>query len=230
MHSIVRGLVIRAVDYKESDRILTVLTDRLGKVTVSARGARRKGSRLAPAVQLFAYSEMTLFAYGGRFRLDEAETLEQFSGLRRDLDNAALAAYIAEVLGTEAEEAVSHPDVMRLALNSLYALAQGGRERWRVKAAFELRYAALSGYAPDDAALQKGLQGQALDCARYILGCDLKRILSFPPPEEGQRRELCAFAEHYLLSRLERGFQTLDFYHSLSALPAGAPVDMGAKK
>ena len=230
MHSIVRGLVIRAVDYKESDRILTVLTDRLGKVTVSARGARRKGSRLAPAVQLFAYSEMTLFAYGGRFRLDEAETLEQFSGLRRDLDSTALASYFAEVLSTEAEEAAPHPDVMRLALNSLYALARGGWELWRVKAAFELRYAALSGYAPDDSALRMELEDQALECARYILGCDLKRLLSFSLQGEENRRSLCAFTEEYLLSRLERGFRTLDFYHSVAALPLAAPADMGVVK
>ena len=173
---------------------------------------------------------MTLFAYGGRFRLDEAETLEQFSGLRRDLDSTALASYFAEVLGTEAEEAVSHPDVMRLALNSLYALAQGGRERWRVKAAFELRYAALSGYAPDETALERGLEGQALACARYILGCDLKRILSFPLQDEQARRSLCAFTEDYLLSRLERGFQTLDFYHSLAALPQGVSANTGVEK
>lgn len=214
MHAVVDGLVIRSVDYKESDKILTVLTDRLGKLTVSARGARRRTSRLLPAVQLFAYSEMTLFEYNGRYRLDEAETREQFAGLRRDLDSSALAAYLAEVLGTEAEGAPLQPGVLRLALNSLYALSQGVGERWQVKAAFELRYAALSGYAPDGKTLAGALDGPAQAAAGYILGCDLKKILSFSLAGES-RAMLCDFTERYLLSRLERGFSTLDFYKKL---------------
>ena len=217
MHAVVGGLVIRSVNYRESDKILTVLTDRLGKLTVSARGARRRGSRLLPAVQLFAYSEMTLFEYNGRYRLDEAETREQFAGLRHDLDSTALASYLAEVLGTEAEGDPLQPGVMRLSLNSLYALSQSVAERWKVKAAFELRYAALSGYAPDSRTLSQALDEPALRAARYILSCDLKKILSFSLDGES-RAVLCDFTKKYLLSRLERGFSTLDFYHKLGDL------------
>ncbi len=217
MHTVVNGLVLRSVDYRESDKILTVLTDRMGLLTVSARGARRKKSPLLPAVQLFCYSEMTLFEYGGRLRLDDAEPKEQFSGLSRDLDAMSLAAYFAEVLATEAEGAPLQPDVLRLALNSLYALSRGLSERWKIKAAFELRYAALSGYAPDEKTLRGALGERALCCAQYILTCELRRILAFSL--EGKcREELCGFCEKYLLSRLERGFKTLDFYRSLGEL------------
>lgn len=38
-----QGLVLREVRYKEADKILTVLTQHEGKVTVRARGALRKG-------------------------------------------------------------------------------------------------------------------------------------------------------------------------------------------
>ena len=149
MFQIVRGLVIRSVDYKEADKILTVLTGEYGKLTVAARGAKRKGSRVSAASQLFAYSEMTLFVHNGRFQLNEATMLEQFSGIDKDIETLALASYLAEVLGCEAEQGQGNPAVLRLALNSLYALAKGMYPRRRVKAAFELRYCALSGYAPD---------------------------------------------------------------------------------
>ena len=42
MHCTTKALVLRGVDYKESDRILTLLTRDMGKVTVSARGCRKK--------------------------------------------------------------------------------------------------------------------------------------------------------------------------------------------
>ena len=149
MYQTVRGLIIRSVDYKEADKILTVLTDTRGCLTVKARGVRRKGSRLKAACQLFAFSQMTLYEQKGRATLHEAEVLESFAGLQTDIVKMALASYFAEVLGTEAEDAPTDTDIQRLALNCLYALANGLCEPSVVKAAFELRYMQLSGYAPD---------------------------------------------------------------------------------
>ncbi|MBR5537362.1 MAG: DNA repair protein RecO [Clostridia bacterium] len=149
MYQTVRGLIIRSVDYKEADKILTVLTDTRGCLTVKARGVRRKGSRLKAAAQLFAYSQMTLYEQNGRATLHEAQVLEAFSGLQTDIVKMALASYFAEVLGTEAEDAPTDTDIQRLALNCLYALANDLCEPSVVKAAFELRYMRLAGYAPD---------------------------------------------------------------------------------
>ena len=70
-----RGLVLREVRYKESDKILTVLTQHEGKVTVRARGALRKGSRITAATQLLTYSDMTIFENRGRRTLNEASTV-----------------------------------------------------------------------------------------------------------------------------------------------------------
>ena len=40
------GLVLRETDTRDADKILTVLTPDRGRLSVIARGARRKGSRL----------------------------------------------------------------------------------------------------------------------------------------------------------------------------------------
>ena len=47
MFKTVNALVLREVRYKEADRILTLLTDTDGKITVKARGALRKSSKTA---------------------------------------------------------------------------------------------------------------------------------------------------------------------------------------
>ena len=73
-----RGLVLRSVRYKEADRILTVLTEAAGKLTVKARGALRKGSKMAAASQDLCWSEFTLFGNRGKWTADEGSTLEQF--------------------------------------------------------------------------------------------------------------------------------------------------------
>ena len=70
MYVSTRGLVIRSVPYRDADRILTVLSDKLGRITVRARGAVRKNSTLSSACQLFCCSDMVLFEKDGRYTLN----------------------------------------------------------------------------------------------------------------------------------------------------------------
>ena len=90
-----QGIVLRETNYKEADKILTVLTRDWGKRTVKARGCRRKNSKLTAASQLLVYSELTLSERGEFTTLTEADPLEQFWSVRQDLETLALASYFA---------------------------------------------------------------------------------------------------------------------------------------
>lgn len=149
MFSTVKGLVLREVRYKEADRILTLLTAEQGKITVKARGALRKGSRLGGASQSLCYSEFTLFGNRGRWTADEGSSIEQFLGLREDISQLALGAYFAELLDTVCAEEVPAQPALQLALNALYALSRGLYGAEHVKAVFELRLMCLEGFEPE---------------------------------------------------------------------------------
>jgi DNA repair protein RecO (recombination protein O) len=142
-----KGLVLREVVYKETSKILTVLTPDEGRITVSAKGARRKGSRIAAATQLFAFSDMTLIDNRDRWTLTEAQCIESFSGLSDELERAALGAYFCELLEAVSDEA-PNPEILSLGLNALYALGQEKKPEAIVKAAFELRLMCHAGFAP----------------------------------------------------------------------------------
>ncbi len=144
-----KGLVLREVRYKEADRILTLLTAESGKLTVKARGALRKGSRMAAASQALCYSEFTLFGNRGRWTADEGSTIEQFLGLRDDISQLALGAYFAEMLDTVCQEEAPAGPALQLALNALYALSRGIYGPEHVKAVFELRLMCLEGFQPE---------------------------------------------------------------------------------
>lgn len=148
MYITTTGLVLRETEYRETSKILTVFTAETGKITVSVKGARRRGSKLAAAAQLLAYSEMTLFSGGGRWTLTEARSLEQFRGLRDDVALLALGSYFAELMETLAPEEQAEPEMLALGLNALYVLASGKKQPTLVKAAFELRLMELAGLAP----------------------------------------------------------------------------------
>ena len=255
-----QALVLREVQYKESDKILTVLTREAGKVTVKARGCRRKGSRMAAACQLLAYSEMTLFEYRDHYTLNEAEPLELFWGVRSDVEKLALGSYFAEVLENLAGEGVADPALLSLILNSLYALDKLNKPLGLVKSAFELKLMALSGYEPlldacavcgtpepedprfqlTDGVLHCGccrpeagegasvpLSKGVLSAMRHVIYGDPKRLFSFALGREELER-MGRICERFLVTQLDRGFRTLDFYKTL-AVPA-CPPEGGAER
>ena len=148
MYVTTHALVLRCADYKESSRMLTLLTESEGKLSVSAKGVRRKNSRLAAAAQPYAYSEVTLGGSAGRWYLAEGNAVELFPGISSDLERLALAAYFAELLEAVCREEFAEPELLRLALNTFFALSQGKKSPGLIKAAFELRLMCALGYAP----------------------------------------------------------------------------------
>lgn len=238
------GLVLRETQTKEADKILTVLTPDLGKISVIARGARRKGSRIAAVCQLLAYSEMTLYERGNWHYLDEGSTIELFDGVRQDLEKLCLASYFAEL--TECiSDSTAAPQVLSLLLNALYALSSLPRDPLLVKTAFEWRLMALSGFEPlvDSCAIcgraevekpmldvlqgvlhcascrEKGglsmpLTAGSVAALRYILYCEAKKLYNFRV-EKHTLRQLSHAAEVFVTTQLERSFRTLDYYKSI---------------
>ena len=75
-----KGLILRNTQYKDNDKLLEVLTGTMGRITVKARGVRRKNSPLRSGCQLLCYSELTLFEKNGFYTVNEAEPLEMFMG------------------------------------------------------------------------------------------------------------------------------------------------------
>ncbi|MBE6949151.1 MAG: DNA repair protein RecO [Ruminococcaceae bacterium] len=247
MYITTTGLVLRETEYKESSRILTVLTSTEGKLTVSARGAKRRGSKTAASTQLLAFSEMTLYkGRDNKWTLTEARSLELFDGIRDELELLSLGSYFAEVMESVSDEDSPSPEILSLGLNSLYALSRRLKSAEMVKAAFELRMMCLAGYEPileaccvcGNSEPEKGyldlvggiiscakcsgfgelmtpLRGGALQAARYIIQSEPKKIFSFTLDDDALH-ELGYACENYLLTQMDRGFRTLEFYKSVN--------------
>ena len=111
MYMTTKALVLRTVDYRDADKILTLLTEEQGKLTASARGCRRKGSVTAAGCQLLCWSELVLYERNNRWFVKEAATLRQFRGVRDDLERLALACYFAEVTQLLAVEGERSPEL-----------------------------------------------------------------------------------------------------------------------
>jgi len=245
MYLTIRGLVLRVVNYNDTDALLTVLTHSNGKLTIKARGLRRKNSPLAAPCQLLAYNEFVLFENKGFYTINEARCIELFSELQRDICKLSLGTYFAQVAEVLSQEDMPNPELLSLLLNCLYAVAKLGVLEKKVKAVFELRSACIAGFAPDlsgcracgkasadyfdiscgqlecsacrnyaEGGIRMPINPGALQAMHYVCSCDSKKLFLFQIGEDSLDL-LSNIAESYLVSQLERGFPTLDFYKTL---------------
>ena len=244
MYLTIRAIVLRVTDYNDRDALLTVLSRDHGKLTIKARGLRRKNSPLVAPCQLLAFGEFTLFEYKGQYTINEAHSLELFSPLRRDLTKLSLGTYFAQAAEVVSQEDMPNPELQSLLLNCLFALSRLDEPEAKVKAVFELRAACLAGYMPDlfgchncgnqnpdrfdisegllechncrtvGGGIRMPVTPGVLEAMRYICLCEPKKLLSFNIGAENLLL-LANLSEAYLTTQLERGFSTLDFYKSL---------------
>lgn len=93
------GIVIRSMDYGEGNKIITLCTEKSGKVGVLVRGAKKIKSRHAALTQPFTYGEYVFFRNGtGLGTLNAGEIIESHHLLREDLLKAAYSSYACELL------------------------------------------------------------------------------------------------------------------------------------
>ena len=243
--TVINGVVLRAVDTKESDKVLTILTP-AGKLPVMAKGARSRKSRVTACTQFLAYSELTLSESRGWQYLSEGNTIELFQGVRQDIALFSLASYFAELTEAVALEGVESGEILSLLLNALYALGSLKKPPALVKAAFELKLMGLTGFepladacaycgnpAPEDPMLDvregviccrgcgKGERGLAMPLSPGALAA-MRKVLYGDAKrlygfslEERDLKRLGDASETYVHAMLERGFKTLDFYKGI---------------
>ena len=231
MFKTIEALILRETRWKESDRILTALTAKEGKLTLAAHGALSRKSRMAAATQMLTWSEFTVFEKEGRHTVREAVVKEGFEGLRTDLKRFSLATFFADCLEQFAAEGEPEAQLLQLGLNSLWALSRGAENPGKVEAAFLFRLMSLEGYAPlvDSVenpvldfyagAVTSGgrgipLPGGSLPALQHILNAPPRKLLQFSlcPEDEAVLTEA---AETWFLRCADRHFDTLDYYHKI---------------
>ncbi len=90
------ALVLRSADYRENDRIVTLLTAERGKLSATMRGVRKAGAKLHFASQPFCFAEYVFAEKGGRYTVTAASLHDGFYGLREDIAALYGAACVAQ--------------------------------------------------------------------------------------------------------------------------------------
>ena len=116
------GIIIGESNMGDYDKMLTMLTPGVGKISCVAKGARRPKSALLAGSQFLCFGEYLLYQGTSTYHINSCETIEMFYNLRIDLDKLKYATYITKIIYDVTNENENSYNILQLYLNTLYTI------------------------------------------------------------------------------------------------------------
>ena len=146
---VVDAIVLKHVDYADSDRIITAFSLERGRIEGRARGVRKSSKRFAGRLDLFTRGQVTIREGRGAPKLEAAEITNAYLGMRVDLDRLAWAGVFSELVLKLYGEGEPHPAAFASLAAALEHLDQPDPVRCGLLYLQELRLLQEAGLKPE---------------------------------------------------------------------------------
>ena len=142
------GIIISESNLGDYDKMLTMLTPGLGKISCVAKGARRPRSALLAGTQLFCFGEYMMYKGTNTYNINSCDTIEVFYNLRTDLDKLNYAIEITKIVRDVTDENENCYKILQMLLNTLYTLSETDKNIDLVISTFKLKLLCFLGFTP----------------------------------------------------------------------------------
>lgn len=119
-----QGLILSSNNLNDNDKIFTILTREVGKITAISKGIRSHKHKDFAAMQSFCYSEFVLSAKTGLYYVKSANVLNNFFGIRNSVEQVSLATYFMDIVKNLPEDMPPEEDYYNFILNSLFMISK----------------------------------------------------------------------------------------------------------
>lgn len=92
------GIILKTQELNENDKLVTIYTDKLGKVNAVAKGAKRNRSKFLSTTLQFCYGDYILFRGKNLYTINESSVIDSFRELLKDLETITYASYLCELV------------------------------------------------------------------------------------------------------------------------------------
>ena len=143
----VEAIVLKKVNFGETDRIYTLFTKEKGKIRAVAKGVRKISSRRGGNLDTLNLATINLTESNGGFNsIVEVKTLNSHKNIKKTLEKSLAGFYIAEVINKSVEEDSENRELFELLKVSLSVLDIGDKKPGFVVNKFEFLLMKILGY------------------------------------------------------------------------------------
>ncbi len=140
------ALLLRAADYGENDRMVTLLSADRGKISAAMKGVRKAGAKLRFASQPFCFAEYVFAEKGGRYTVTQASLHEGFYDLRTQVEAYYAASCVTEVCDLFSMENMAAGPLLVCAVGALEEMERCPEKPNPVLVKFMAEAVMLAGY------------------------------------------------------------------------------------
>lgn len=141
-----QAFVLKNIKYKDSDKIFTLFSKDLGKISAVARGVRKISSRRAGNLDTLNLVSISIRENLNAFNdIEEVKTLESYKDLKKDLKKSLKAYYLIELVYKSIEEGEKNEELFNLLQQSLRMMQKTSDPNFVVNY-FEMHFMKLLGY------------------------------------------------------------------------------------
>ena len=141
-----RGIILASREFKEKDRLVSVLTSDRGLVTICAKGSGRPGSKSAFASIPFMVCDFVVSVSHGYYYLKEGTIVENNSDIMNSLETMACASHMSACLLDSTFQGENTHEAYELAAYAFYMLAKRPQDYLIVYSAFNWRLLTIAGF------------------------------------------------------------------------------------
>lgn len=195
-----KGIVIGVANSADNDKILTILTPDLGKISVFCKGAKKTKGALLNSTEYLAFSEIIIYkSANDNYSINSAEVIEIFYNLRTDIEKLNYATTISKIIYDVTQENEPAVEILQLFLNTLYVLSETNKDMDLVLSIFELRLLALVGFLPNVA--------RCVNCGAQMT--ENMKDFYFSIKDDGVKCEICKRLDKGVLNLSKTTFSAL---------------------
>ena len=143
-----KGIIIAENNMGDFDKMLTMLTPGLGKISCVAKGARRPKSSLLAGTQFLCFGEYVLYKGQEHYTINSCDSIEFFYNIRIDLDKLKYATYITKIINDVTNENENTYKILQLYLNTLYMISETDKNPDFILSIFKIKLLCFLGFRP----------------------------------------------------------------------------------
>lgn len=210
----VKGVILSSMPIGEYDKRVVILTDKLGKIHVFARGARRIHSKLLAGTEPLTFGSYKIFSGKQAYNLSEVAIIDFFADLKSDFELLCFGYYVLEFASYFAKENIEGKQMLRLIYVTLKALinSKEGQTKEFIKTVYEWKFFSLEGLMPD---YRKGMVcGHSISetlkyTLNYIQNTEFERLFQFTLKEK-EMEEFIKLGSLYHRLHIDKQFHSLE--------------------
>ena len=237
----INGIILSENNLGDFDKMLTMLTPGIGKISCVAKGARRPKSALLAGTQIFCFGEYLVYKGTNTYHINSVEPIEIFYNIRTDLEKLKYAVHINKIIQDVTHENQNCYNILQLLLNTLYTISETDKDLDLVLSVFKLRLLSIIGFAPNvsncvDCGEKENIQGfsikdngfkcaacgkqdtstiqmseSTLNAIKYTIMAPAKKIYSFTIRDESLE-EFKLITKIYFNDKLEKEYKLEDLF------------------